>query len=193
LAKKEGQPLIKGGVPLFEWRPNAPVKDTLEEDVTSTDNPVFIIEDVFEIPGDDADADLSDNVENGPDNDIFYDAPDNNPVNGDDLAETDDPAGFQPDGLSLAPTTKTERLLASNMILIAIEGAQNLRQTRIRMPIGTISGATGEELMITDSITRWTIPRILRVTSPACRCYSRPRIVCMRRPTTFISIFVGIS
>jgi hypothetical protein len=88
MAEKEGQPLIKGGGPLFEWQPNAPVKDTLEEDVTSTDNPVFIIEDVFEIPGDDADADLSDNGENGPDNDVFEDAPDNDPVNGDDLAET---------------------------------------------------------------------------------------------------------
>jgi len=71
MAEKEGQPLIKGGVPLFEWRPNAPVEDTLEEDVTSTDNPVFIIEDVFEIPGDDADANLSDNVENGPNDDVL--------------------------------------------------------------------------------------------------------------------------
>jgi len=98
MAEKEGQPLIKGGVSLFEWRPNAPVEDTLEENVTSTDDPVFIIEDVFEIQGDDADADLSDNVENGPDDDVFEDAPDDNPVDGDDLAETDDPAGFEPDG-----------------------------------------------------------------------------------------------
>jgi len=98
MAEKEGQPLIKGGVPLFEWRPNVPVEDTLEEDVTSTDDPVFIIEDVFEIPGDDADADLSDNVENGPNDYVLEDAPDNDPIDGDDLAETDDPAGFEPDG-----------------------------------------------------------------------------------------------
>jgi len=98
MAEKEEQPLIKGGVPLFKWRPNAPVEDTLEEDVTSTDDPVFIIEDVFEIPGDDANADLSDNVENGPDDDVFEDAPDDDPVNGGNLAETNDPAGFEPDG-----------------------------------------------------------------------------------------------
>ena len=98
MAEKEGQPLIKGGVSLFEWRPNAPVEDTLEENVTSTDDPVFIIEDVFEIPGDDADADLSDNVENGPNDYVLEDAPDNDPIDGDDLAETDDPAGFEPDG-----------------------------------------------------------------------------------------------
>jgi len=106
MAEKEGQPLIKGGVPLFEWRPNAPVEDTLEEDVTSTDNPVFIIEDVFEIPGDDADANLSDNVENGPNDDVFEDAPEDDPVNGDNLAETYDPAGFEPDGFELIADNK---------------------------------------------------------------------------------------
>ena len=36
MAEKEGQPLIKGGVPLFEWRPNASVEDFLEEDVELT-------------------------------------------------------------------------------------------------------------------------------------------------------------
>ena len=37
MAEKEGQPLIKGGVPLFEWRPNTSVEDFLEEDVESAD------------------------------------------------------------------------------------------------------------------------------------------------------------
>jgi hypothetical protein len=37
MAEKEGQPLIKGGVPLFEWRPNASVEDFVEEDVESAD------------------------------------------------------------------------------------------------------------------------------------------------------------
>jgi hypothetical protein len=37
MAEKEGQSLIKGGVPLFEWRPNASVEDFLEEDVESAD------------------------------------------------------------------------------------------------------------------------------------------------------------
>jgi hypothetical protein len=36
MAEKEGQPLIKGGVPLFEWRLNASVEDFLEEDVELT-------------------------------------------------------------------------------------------------------------------------------------------------------------
>jgi hypothetical protein len=31
MAEKEGQPLIKGGVPVFEWRPNASFEDFLEE------------------------------------------------------------------------------------------------------------------------------------------------------------------
>jgi hypothetical protein len=48
MAETEGQP---GGVPLFEWRPNAPVEDILEEDVTSTDEPDFLIEDFFRDPG----------------------------------------------------------------------------------------------------------------------------------------------
>jgi len=37
MAEKEGQPLIKGGVPLFEWRPNASVEDFLEEYVELAD------------------------------------------------------------------------------------------------------------------------------------------------------------
>ena len=48
MAEKEGPPLIKGGVPLFEWRQNTPVKDIPEEDVTPTDDdPDFLIKNLF--------------------------------------------------------------------------------------------------------------------------------------------------
>ena len=45
---EEGQPLIKGGVPLFEWRPNASVEDFLEEDVESADEYEHFSEDIFD-------------------------------------------------------------------------------------------------------------------------------------------------
>jgi len=48
MAEKEGQPLIKGGVPLFEWRPNASVEDFLEEDVESADEYEHFPEDIFD-------------------------------------------------------------------------------------------------------------------------------------------------
>ena len=46
----EGQPFIKGGVPLFEWRPNTPVEDIFGEDVTSADKHEVFIE-CFRVPG----------------------------------------------------------------------------------------------------------------------------------------------
>jgi len=48
MAEKESQPLIKGGVPLFEWRPNASVEDFLEEDVESADEYENFAEDIFD-------------------------------------------------------------------------------------------------------------------------------------------------
>jgi hypothetical protein len=48
MAEKEGQPLIKGGVPLFEWRSNASVEDFLEEDVESADEYENFSEDIFD-------------------------------------------------------------------------------------------------------------------------------------------------
>jgi len=48
MAEKEGQPLIKGGVPLFAWRPNASVEDFLEEDVESADKSENFAEDNFD-------------------------------------------------------------------------------------------------------------------------------------------------
>ena len=48
MAEKEGQPLIKVGVPLFEWRPNSSVEDFLEEDVESADEYENFAEDIFD-------------------------------------------------------------------------------------------------------------------------------------------------
>ena len=48
MAEKEGQLLIKGGVPLFEWRPNASVEDFLEEDGESADEYENFSEDIFD-------------------------------------------------------------------------------------------------------------------------------------------------
>ena len=59
---------------------------------------------VFEFPGDDADADLSNNVDNGLD-EVGNDAPDDDfiDIDDDDVAnanEVDDPAEFEPDSRS---------------------------------------------------------------------------------------------
>jgi hypothetical protein len=48
MAEKEGQPLIKGGVPLFEWRPNESVEEFFEEDVESADEYENFAEDIFD-------------------------------------------------------------------------------------------------------------------------------------------------
>jgi len=48
MAEKEGQSLIKGGVPLFEWRPNASVEDFLEEDVELANEHEHFSEDIFD-------------------------------------------------------------------------------------------------------------------------------------------------
>ena len=64
----------------------------------------------FEIPGSDVDADPSDNVENGPDDDVSENvpaelgnvAPDKDPIDNDNLANANkayDPDRYEPDGL----------------------------------------------------------------------------------------------
>ena len=87
MAEKEGQPLIKGGVPLFEWRPNASVEEFFEEDVESADEYEHFSEDIFD--------------PTEPDNDVVeepngYDEfeIDNNNVAVPDDDEGDDPAVF---------------------------------------------------------------------------------------------------
>jgi hypothetical protein len=91
VAEKEGQPLIKGGVPLFKWRPNASVEDFLEEDVESADEYEHFPEDIFD--------------PTEPDNDVVeepngYDdieTPNNDDVAVPDDDAVDDPDVFEPD------------------------------------------------------------------------------------------------
>jgi hypothetical protein len=91
VAEKEGQPLIKGGVPLVKWRPNASVEDFLEEDVESADEYEHFPEDIFD--------------PTEPDNDVVeepngYDdieTPNNDDVAVPDDDAVDDPDVFEPD------------------------------------------------------------------------------------------------
>jgi len=97
MAEKEGQPLIKGGVPLFKWRPNAFVEDFLEENVESADEYENFAEDNFD--------------PTEPDNDVVEEPDDYNdikPLDDDDVAvpdddEIDDPAVFEPDPDDFGP------------------------------------------------------------------------------------------
>jgi len=96
MAEKEGQPLIKGGVPLFEWRPNASVEAFLEEDVESADEYEHFSEDIFD--------------PTEPDNDVVeepsgyddFEIDDNDVAVPDDDA-VDDPAVFEPDPDDFGP------------------------------------------------------------------------------------------
>ena len=88
MAEKEGQPLIKGGVPLSEWRPNASVEDILEEDVESADKYEYFAEDNF----DPTEAD-NDVVEEPNDHDDIK-TPNNDDVAVPDDDAVDDPAVF---------------------------------------------------------------------------------------------------
>ena len=97
MAEKKGQPLIKSGVPLFEWQPNASVEDFLEEDVESADEYENFAEDIFDLAEPDNDVaeelDNYDNIEPLKDDDVGV--PDDNIV--------DDPADFEPDPDDFAP------------------------------------------------------------------------------------------
>jgi len=99
MAEKEGLPLIKGGVPLFEWPPNASVEDFLEEDVESAEEYKNFTEDNFDptVPDNDVvdEPDDYNDVEHFDDNDIGV--PDDDDVGVPDDDEVDDPAVFEPD------------------------------------------------------------------------------------------------
>ena len=112
MAEKEGQPLIKGGVPLFEWCPNASVEDFLEGDVESADEHENFTEDNFD--------------PTEPDTDEGAEANDN---------PGDEAPGHDSPNTPWSPT-----------------------QTKIRVPIGTTSGATEADPTETDLITKWMIP-----------------------------------
>jgi len=158
MAEKEGQPLIKGGVPLFEWRPNASVQDFLEEDVESADEYENSAKDIFDPTERDDDvveeANDHDDIET-PNDDNFSD-PDNNAV--------DDPAVFEPDlddfgPCGLDPDADEEGAEANKIPETKIPETMlptqtwSLTQMKIRVPIGTILGATEADPTVTDSIT----------------------------------------
>ena len=156
MAEKEGQPLIKGGVPLFEWRPNASVEDFLEEDVESADEHENFTEDNFD--------------PTEPDNDVVEEhyGYDDFEIDDDDVAvpdddAVDDPAVFSPIPtilglLDLIPTPMKiprETKLPERMLPIR---PWSPTQTKSRVPIGTISGATEADPTATDLITKWMTP-----------------------------------
>jgi len=153
MAEKEGQPLIKGEVPLFEWRPNASVEDFLEEDVESADEYENFAEDIFD--------------QTEPDNDVV-----------------DEPNGYddKPPTTTMLPSQMTMQLMIPpffsliSMILGLVDLIptptklprhttipetkipESPTQTKIWVPIGTISGATEADPTATDLITKWMTP-----------------------------------
>ena len=152
MAEKEGQPLIKGGVPLFEWRPNASVEDFLEEDVESADEYEHFPEDILIRPN--LTMMLLRNL---------------TAIMILKLTTTMLPSRTRmqlmiPPFLSLIPTilgpldlipTPIETKLPETMLSIR---PWSPTQTKIRVPIGTISGATEADPTTTDLITKWMTP-----------------------------------
>jgi len=162
MAENEGQLLIKGGVPLFECRPNASVEVFLEEDVESADEYENFAEDNFDPTEPDSD------VVEEPDN---YN--DIGPFDVNDVGVADDGEVDDPPFLSLIPmilglmnlipmptkaprqTTIPETKIPEAMLLTQ---TWSLTQTKIWVPIGTILGATEADPTVTDSITKWMTP-----------------------------------
>ena len=161
MAEKEGQPLIKGGVPLFEWRPNASVEGFLEEDVESADEYENSSEDIFDP------TEPDDDVVEEPNG--YYDIE----IDNDDVAVPDDDTVVDPPFLSLISmilglvdliptptkvprqTTIPETKIPETMLPTR---PWSPTQTKIRVPIGTISGATEADPTATDLITKWMTP-----------------------------------
>jgi hypothetical protein len=156
MAEKEGQPLIKGGVPLFEWRPNASVEDFLEEDVESADEYENFSEDIFDPtePDDDVVEEPNGYYDIEIDNDDVA-VPDDDTVVDPAVLEPDldnfGPGGLDPDTDEGARQTKIPETMLPTR-------PWSPTQTKIRVPIGTISGATEADPTATDLITKWTSP-----------------------------------
>jgi hypothetical protein len=158
MAEKEGQPLIKDGTPLFEWRPNAPVEYFLEEDVESADEYENFTEDIFD--------------QTEPDNDVV-EAMTLKPPTTTMLSSQMTMQLMIPPFLSLIsmilgmvdliPTpTKVPRhtTIPETKIPETMLPARpwSMMQKKIWVPIGTILGATEADPMVTDSITKWMTP-----------------------------------
>jgi len=97
MSEKEGQPLIKGGVSLFEWRPNASIEVFLEEDVESADEYEHFSEDNFDPTEPDND------VVEEPDDYDDIETPNDDNVGVPDDDEVDDPAFLEPDPDDFGP------------------------------------------------------------------------------------------
>ena len=156
MAEKEGQSLIKGGVPLFEWRPNASVEDFLEEDVESADeyenfsegifDPTEPDDDVVEEPDGNYDIEIDDDDVAVPEDDAVVDPAVIEP----DL-DNFGPGGLDPDTVKVPRQTKIPETMLPTQ-------PWSPTQTKIRVPIGTISGATEADPTVTHLITKWTTP-----------------------------------
>jgi hypothetical protein len=162
MAEKEGQSLSKGGTPLFEWRPNASVEKFLEEDVEWADEYENFSEDIFD--------------PTKPDNDVVEELTAMmtlKPPTTTMLLSRMTMQLMIPPFMSLIsmilglvdliPTpTKVPRhttipetkIPETNLLTRPLSPTQS----KMQVPIGTISGATGADLTVTDSITKWTIP-----------------------------------
>jgi hypothetical protein len=140
MAEKEGQQLIKGGVPLFEWRPNASVEDLMEEDVESADEYENFAEENFD--------------PTEPDNDVVEEADDYNdiePLDNDDVGvpdddEVDDPAVFEPDPDDFGPAELDHD---------ADEGAEANDDPGVEDPGGDAPNTNEEPDANKDSGTNW--------------------------------------
>jgi hypothetical protein len=157
MAEKEGQLLIKGGVPLFKWRPNASVKDFLEEDVESAGEYESFAEDIFDP------TEPDDDVVEEPDD---YD--DIDPPKMMILASGMTMKLMIPPFVSLIPmflglmdliptptkapsqTTIPETKIPETMLPTQ---TWSLMQTKIRVPTGAILGATEADPTATNLIT----------------------------------------
>jgi hypothetical protein len=170
MAEKEGQPLIKGGVPLFEWRPNASVEDVLKEDVESADE-YEMLPKIFSIRPNPTMM-LSRNLT------AMMTLKSTTTLTLASrmtmmLASRMTMKLMIPPFLSLIPmilglmnliptptkaprqTTIPETKISETMLPTQ---SWSLTQTKIRVPIGTILGATEADPTATDSITKWTTP-----------------------------------
>jgi len=157
MAEKEGQSLIKSGVPLFEWRPNASVEDFLEEDVELAVEYENFSEDIFDPtePDDDVVKEPDGNYDIEIDDDDDAAVPDDDAVVDPAVLEPDldnfGPGGLDPDTVKVPRQTKIPETMLPTQ-------PWSPTQTKIRVPIGTISGATEADPTATDLITKWTSP-----------------------------------
>jgi hypothetical protein len=191
MAEKEGQPLIQGGVPLFEWRQNASVEDFLEEDVESADEYKNFSEDFFDP------TELDNDVVEEPNGYDDIETPNNNNVGVPDDDAVDDPAVFEPDLDHFGP---------GGLDPVTDEGAETHDNPGDEDPGDDAPNTAVEPNANEDLGTNWYNLRSDRgrsyghrldhqarkATSQACKCYSKQPTKWMSRSRTSTSTFLGI-